>query len=295
MFTIVIPVYNEEKSIKNTISKCNAIIRENGDSNSEIIVVDDCSNDTTYEILKNIEIKLIRHLDNMGYGRSLKDGIMASQNDVIIITDGDETYPIEEIPNLFAEFKNGYNMVVGARKGKYFEESLAKQILRWILKFLVEFTAGKNIEDINSGLRIFRKSEILPYFTTLCDTFSFTTSLTLAYIMTGKYVKYIPIKYNKRKGKTKVKMVKDSMRTIQFIIEAILYYNPIKIFIVFSFLLVILGMLNLVIAFFSYLTIAYIIGISCILLAIIMFGLGLLSIQLNQILTNTRNNDKTIY
>jgi hypothetical protein len=107
-------------------------------------------------------------------------------------------------------------------------------------------------------------------------------------MMTGKYVSYIPISYDKRIGKTKVKLLKDSFRTLQFIIEAILYYNPIKIFIVFSILLLTVSLLCLIIAFFTMLKIAYILGIASIIAAIFIFALGLLSVQLKQIMTNTK-------
>ena len=156
----------------------------------------------------------------------------------------------------------------------------------------MEFTAGRKIPDINSGLRVFRKSKIVPFFDTLCDTFSFTTSLTLAYMMKGKFVKYIPIEYDKRIGETKVKLFKDSSRTLQFIVEAILYYNPIKIFIVFDYLLLFVAFINLIIAFFTKLKIAYIMGVGSILLAILIFSLGLLSIQLKQIILTTKNNNR---
>ena len=72
-------------------------------------------------------------------------------------------------------------MVVGAREGKNYSESIKKGALRFILKYLVEFTAGRRIPDINSGLRVFSRSAVMQYFPHLCDTFSFTTSLTLAY------------------------------------------------------------------------------------------------------------------
>lgn len=291
MFSIVIPAYNEENAIKDTISRCKKIIDINGDNNSEVIVVDDASSDKTFEKAKESKAVVLQHPHNIGYGRSLKDGILQSKNDIIIITDADGTYPIESIPDLLAEYKKGFNMVVGARQGKHYEESFFKKRFRGILRFLVEFTAGRKIPDINSGLRVFSKSEIIPFFDTLCDTFSFTTSLTLAYMMKGKYVKYIPIKYEKRIGKTKVKLFKDSTRTLQFIVEAILYYNPIKIFIVFDYLLLLVAGINLLIAFFTKLKIAYFIGIGSILLAILVFSLGLLSIQLKQLISVKKQNE----
>jgi len=288
MFSIIIPAYNEESSINNCIQHCKLILKEFGSPDSEIIIVDDGSIDNTYEIAKSTNVLIIKHPHNIGYGHSIKDGILKAKNDIIIITDADGTYPIDSIPELLNEYTKGFDMVVGSRTGKYFRESLFKSIHRKILKILVEFTAGRNIPDINSGFRIFSKKTIVPYFKTLCDTFSFTTSLTLAYMMTGKFVTYIPISYNKRIGKTKVRLFKDSLRTIQFIIEAILYYNPIKIFLAFCMLLLIMSFLSLIIAFFTMIKITYIVGISCFIASIFMFGIGLLSIQLKQIIENKK-------
>jgi polyisoprenyl-phosphate glycosyltransferase len=288
MISIIIPSYNEEECIQVTINKCKDLLLKVGNEYSEIIVVDDGSTDNTYQKSLESGIKAIRHPHNIGYGKALKNGILIAKNEIIIITDADGTYPIERIPDLITMYQKGYNMIVGARTGKHYDESFFKKSNRRLLKFLVEFTAGRKIDDINSGLRIFSKSEILPYIDTLCDTFSFTTSLSLAYMMTGKFVGYMPIEYHSRIGKSKVRLFRDSLRTFQFITEAILFYNPIKIFLLFSIILIIIGSLNLVLAYFTYLKIAYVLGISSILLAILMLAIGFLSVQLKQILT--RNN-----
>jgi len=186
MFSVIIPAYNEESVIKSTIEELKKIFIETGFVDAEIILVDDGSSDKTSEASEKAGAVTIRHPHNIGYGRSLKDGILAAKHDTIVITDADGTYPLEMIPALLKEYKKGFNMVVGARQGENYDESLKKKILRLILKKLVEFTAGRKIPDINSGLRVFSREEILPYFSKLCDTFSFTTSLTLAYMMNGK-------------------------------------------------------------------------------------------------------------
>jgi glycosyltransferase involved in cell wall biosynthesis len=286
--SIIIPAYNEENAIEDTLSRCQKILKNLGEK-SEIVVVDDASTDRTVEILKKASVKLIRHPHNIGYGRSLKDGIKAANNDTIVITDADGTYPIEDIPKLTAIYQEGFDMVVGARHGKQYRESFKKKILRRILKFLVEYTAGRKIQDINSGLRVFSKKTVIGYFDTLCDTFSFTTSMTLAYMMTGKFVTYTPINYETRIGKTKVKMFRDTLRTLQFILEAILYYNPLKIYLLFSIFLLIIGLSSLVVAYFTTLSIAYILGIAAILLAILNLSIGMLSIQLKQLLIQGKN------
>ncbi|MDP4266499.1 MAG: glycosyltransferase [Bacteroidota bacterium] len=248
------------------------------------MLVNDGSVDSTSEVINNTDAIVITHPYNVGYGKSLKDGIKSSSNDIIFITDADGTYPIEKIPELLNEYKKGFNMVVGARQGKNYDGNFIKKINRKILKFLVEFTAGRKIPDINSGLRVFSKEESQVYFNTLCDTFSFTTSLTLAYLMNNKFVKYIPIEYHKRVGNTKVKLFKDSLRTLQYIVEAILFYNPIKIFIIFSIILIVLSVFSFGFTFLWGLKSTFMIGISCIFLSILMFGIGMIATILKQIL-----------
>ncbi|MDZ4712102.1 MAG: glycosyltransferase family 2 protein [bacterium] len=291
MFSIVIPAYNEGGVIAITVFDIQKVLSLNNIEGAEIIVVDDGSTDKTSEMSTKSGAITISHPHNIGYGRSLKDGIQAASHDTIIITDADGTYPLEMIPVLAHEFDKGFNMVVGARQGENYDESFKKKVLRLILKKLVEFTAGRSIPDINSGLRVFSKKEILPYFSKLCDTFSFTTSLTLAYMMNGKFVKYIPIDYKKREGKTKVRLFRDSMRTLQFIVEAILFYNPIKIFIVFSGGLLALAGINFLLSFVFHRPFTFYFGLGCVILSILMFGLGLLSVQLKHIMSS--NEPKT--
>jgi glycosyltransferase involved in cell wall biosynthesis len=288
MISIVIPAYNEEDVITDTVVRCKKVLKELFNDEGEVIVIDDCSTDGTCKLAKEAGAITLSHPHNAGYGRSLKDGIQAAKYDLIVITDSDGTYPIERIPDLYSEYQKGFDMVVGARQGKNYDESFKKKILRLILKFLVEYTAGRKIDDINSGLRIFSKKTIMKYFDTLCDTFSFTTSVTLAYMMTGKFVKYIPIEYHKRIGKSHVKLFKDTLRTLQYIIEAILFYNPIKIFLIFCFTTFLFSLMSLSIGIIWQIKSAFYLSAGSILVMFILFGLGMVAVLLKQILFNSR-------
>ncbi len=188
--SVVIPALNEAEAIAETVAVVQRCLSEAG-IEFELIVIDDGSTDRTGDIAAAAGARVIRHLYNLGYGRSLKDGIIAAKYEHIAITDADGTYPFDEMPSLFAEYTQGFDMVVGARRGKAYEESMVKKSLRGVLKFLVEFTAARKIPDINSGMRIFHRDKAIRYFERLCDTFSFTTSLTLAFIMNGHYVSYV--------------------------------------------------------------------------------------------------------
>ncbi len=284
MISVVIPAYNEENAIKETIDDIKKVFKENKTKDFEIVIVNDGSSDKTGEIAKAQGVTVVNHPHNVGYGRSLKDGIRKAKFDTIVITDADRTYPFDQAPMLLKEFKKGFDMVVGARTGSHYRESLVKAPLRKILKFLVEFTANREIPDINSGLRVFSRKTVLEYVDHLCDTFSFTTSMTLAYMMTGRFVKYLPIPYEKREGQTKVKLVKDSLRTLQYILQSINYYNPIKIFMLFAALCIIGSIGGFLLSIFMGLQSGFYLGIGGLLVSLVIVGLGLVADLLKQIM-----------
>ena len=281
MISVIIPAKDEEESIAATIQEIQRSLEE---IEHEIIIVNDDSQDGTAERALSAGVKVISHPHNLGYGASLKTGIRAAKYDTIVITDADGTYPNEQIPALLKEYDKGFDMVVGARTGQNYFESALKAPLRLILKFMVEYTAGRKVPDVNSGLRVFSKQKAIPFFSHLSNTFSFTTSITLAYMMNSLFVKYIPIPYHKRSGKTKVRLLRDALRTLQYINEAATYYNPLKIFLLISWAAVIASLLSLLIAFLSNITLFYFIGIGGLLMSIQVFCLGLIAVLLRQIM-----------
>jgi len=286
MISVVIPAYNEENAIAYTIQEIRDVFKKMSvDTDKyEIIVVNDGSTDQTGKEAESQSARVINHPHNVGYGRSLKDGILNAKFDAIVITDADRTYPFEMVPELYAEYQKGFDMVVGARTGNHYRESWLKSPLRYILKFLVEFTAGRKVPDVNSGLRIFSKKTVCTYLQHLCDTFSFTTSMTLAYMMTGRFVKYIPIAYEKREGKSKVRLFRDSLRTLQYILQAINYYNPIKIFILFAFTCIFFSAIGFLMSAVFGLHSGFLLGIGGLLVSLIVMCFGLTADLLKQIM-----------
>jgi glycosyltransferase involved in cell wall biosynthesis len=230
MISVVIPAYNEEGAIAATIAGVRAVIADA----DEVVVVDDGSTDATASIAATHDVTVVRHVYNIGYGWALKHGIERAKHDTIVILDADGTYPAVDIPRLLKVYEQGFDMVVGARSPTTIKEPVFKSALRTILTMLVEFTVGRRVPDVNSGLRVFNRITLRPYFAQLCDTFSFTTSLTLAYMMTGRFVAYLPIAYGERVGRTKVRMFRDTLRTLQYIVLTIVYFNPTKIFLLLS-------------------------------------------------------------
>ena len=281
MISVIIPAKDEEAAVGSTVQQVRGAL---GKTKHEVVVVDDGSRDATAERARKAGARVISHPHNLGYGAALKTGIRAARYDTIVITDADNTYPNDQIPQLLKVYQKGFDMVVGERTGEHYLESILKSPLRMVLKFLVEYTTGRKVPDVNSGLRIFSREKVLPYFSHLCNTFSFTTSLTLAYMMNFLFVAYLPIPYHKRTGRTKVRLWRDTLRTLQYIVEAIVYYNPIKLFILMSSLIIGGSLFSLVVALFTRLTIFYFLGIGGILMSILIFSLGLIAVLLQKIM-----------
>ena len=233
--TIIVPAFNEEEAIKNTIDRLKSLSKKENWI-SEIIVVNDGSADNTSSIAKNLGVTVIDHPTNGGYGLCLQHGIKVAKHDLIAITDADGTYPIEKLPELVKMTEEkGFDMAIGARQGREYRKGLWKYPARIIFKLLAEFVAGRRIPDINSGLRVIKKEKLLPHYERTCYGFSFTTSITLIFFLNGYFVGYLPIPYEKRVGKSKVKHFHDSLRTAQIMVSVIAFYNPLKLFLLISF------------------------------------------------------------
>jgi polyisoprenyl-phosphate glycosyltransferase len=293
MISAVIPALNEERALGQTIAALAATLAAAKLEPFEIVVVDDGSTDNTRSIALQAGARVVSHPHNLGYGRSLKDGIQAATYDTIVITDADGTYPVETIPELVSLYRRGFDMVVGQRHGPHYRQSSFKMPMRRLLRFLVEWTAARRVPDINSGLRIFSKSSVVQYFPHLCDTFSFTTSLTLSYMMTSRFVAYHKIDYYERIGTSKVRLLRDSLLTLQYIIEAIVYYNPLKIFLLFSLICALGGILLVVMAVSLQIVTLIWLGVGTSLVAIIVLCIGLLAVQLKQIMESPRRSPRS--
>jgi len=241
MFSIVIPTHNEEKAIGAVLDELIEVLEGQA---YEIIVVDDGSTDNTAKIAQEKEagkyVKLIQHPYNKGYGAALKAGIKNATNDLILIIDGDGSYPVKAIPELLKE-ADEYDMVVGARIGKEVKIQLYRRPAKWFLSKLANYLAETKIPDLNSGMRIFRKKDVEKFLNILPSKFSFTTTMTLAYHNTELSVKYVPINYYKRAGKSKIKPFSDGFNFIMLIVRTITYFNPLKIFLPISIVLFVFG------------------------------------------------------
>lgn len=285
MISVIIPVFNEQDAIARTLRELRDVLEQDF-REYEIIIINDGSTDNSLEIIKRERVKnlcLINHIENLGYGKSLLDGILSAKYDCVAIMDADGSYSAKDIKELYP-FYPQYDMVVGARSGKAYKEGIFKRPARKLFKCLSEYASGRNIPDINSGLRLFKKEIVLKFQDSLCFGFSFTTTLTLIFLLNHYYVKFVPISYLRRKGKSKINHPRDMLRAGQIIIESILYYNPIKLFLLIgtidSIFGIAIGALN---HFYFKIKILEIISAFCVASFIPIFCFGLIADQLKKI------------
>jgi hypothetical protein len=145
----------------------------------------------------------------------------------------------------------GFDMAVGARTGKAYRGSFPKMPARRVFVWLAEYATGTKIADINSGLRVFRRELALRYAHTISNGFSFTATITLAALLNGFFVAYLPVEYGPRVGRSHVSHLRDSLRALQIIVENILYYNPLKLFLLLCQVLGCLAIVGAVLAVFA--------------------------------------------
>jgi len=236
--TVIIPAYNEERGIGEVIDKTKDAM-ENTRTSYEIIVVDDGSTDETAAIVKEKSVKLIQHPYNKGYGAALKTGVKNAKGNVVLFIDADAQQNADDIQKLLEPIEE-YDMVVGKRtKGS--KIPLVRRLGKSILSALANYLASQKIPDLNSGFRAIKKEVVMKYMGILPDTFSFTTTITLATIKEGYNLKYVPIETGERVGSSKVKLFRDGSRFVMLILRTIVLFDPMKVFLPVSIALFLMG------------------------------------------------------
>lgn len=231
--SVVLPAFNEEGAVADVVSGLAAALKAAGLAAWEILVVDDGSKDKTAEAAEKAGARVVRHPVNMGYGRSLLSGAEAAAHPWLLFLDADGSYRPDEAVGLLAHAA-GCDMVVGARQGSLFWGSPTKAVLRFIQLKLSAFVAGTPIPDTNSGVRLVRKAALEKHLPVRCYGYSLSTTMTLSFIQQALFVKFVPVSYDPRKGSSKVKLLRDTLRTLQLMLSIILYFNPTKFAVVLA-------------------------------------------------------------
>ena len=196
MFSIVVPLYNEEGNIENLIYEIISSLEDFKEY--EIVLVDDCSDDNTPELLKKFEthpnIKIVTNIKNRGQSYSIHKGVTQSFYNTIITIDGDGQNVPSNIPSLIKEFNdnNDVYLVGGIRNNR--KDNFIKIMTSKLANSIRSFVLKDNCSDTGCSLKIFDKKIFLtfPFFNGI---HRFLPALFLGY---GYKTKFINVDHRKR-------------------------------------------------------------------------------------------------
>lgn len=240
--SIIIPVYNEEEAIGQDLNTIISTMDASG-RDYEVIVVDDASTDGTARVVESFEgVTLLRHRSNRGGGFSRNTGIKEATGDVVVVTDGDATYPNQDIPRLLEHMEEqDLDMVVGARRKEAGTAKFLRTPAKLFIRKLAELMSGFKIPDLNSGLRAIKKSVFMRYIEMLPWGHSWVSTITLAMLSDGYEVDFLPIDYYHRQGKSTFHPIKDTSGYLTLVVRTVTWFNPLKVFVPIALVVGLLG------------------------------------------------------
>lgn len=236
--TIIIPAYNESEVIDEVVSNLRNLYPD-----YKIIVIDDGSTDNTAEKVDTNKCKLIQHPFNRGYGASWKTGVTNADTDIVIFFDGDGQFDPNDVKRVLDELiEHNCDMVTGCRTQESYTPWTRKPGKALLLR-LARFLVHKPIKDLNCGLRAIKRHVLLRYLHLLPDGFSASTTSKLVFLKRGYLVRSVDIVTKKRAGKSSVRIIKDGFSTILLMLRIISLFEPMRIFIPSSLVLLLVSMI----------------------------------------------------
>ena len=252
--TVVLPAYNEVGHIEAEIVRISEAMDASGYA-YDLDVYDDGSTDGTRDLLRDLadsgrfpRLRYVPRARNGGSGTIRRIGSQEARGRIVVWTDADMTYPNERIPEFVRMLDEDptYDQVVGARTSEEGTYKVLRVPAKWAIRRIASYLTATRIPDLNSGLRAFRRDVALPYLPLLPPGFSCVTTLTVAFLSNGHEVRYEPIEYAKRAGKSKFNFVKDAYRYILQVLRMVMYFNPLKVLMPVALWLLGIGVLKVV-------------------------------------------------
>ena len=231
--TIVIPVYNEEKRIKNAVDALNTHLPSFKDITVNVIFVNDGSTDQTVNVInsldKDFNSEIISYATNQGKGYALKTGFLQAAGDYVLLMDADMSTPFEELTKFLPEIKNNTPVIIGSRKTA--GANVLKHQKPWRQKLGEGFTLLSNlllvlnISDFTCGFKVFRQDAAYKIFKTQqIKRWGYDSEIIFLAKKFGFSIKEIPVVWTNDE-RSRVNLFKDVFRSFWDLIQ--LRYNDL--------------------------------------------------------------------
>lgn len=241
--TIVVPIYNEADSLQTFLPDLLEAREKNGWS--VVFVNDGSTDDTAQHLAACMEqdfTQVITHKLNRGYGGALKTGILAAKTSHLVTIDSDGQHSVSDIEPLFRfAVEHDADMVVGDRsraKGKTSFRDFGK----WLIKGFTKLLMPLPINDLNSGFKLYRTNMAQKYIALCPNSMAFSDVITLAFINQRCLVLEYPISIQERKSGRSTISVQTALDTVMEIINLVLLFNPLRIFLPLSTICIVAGL-----------------------------------------------------
>ncbi len=281
-YSIILPAKNEAAALELLLPQLRELF-----VNEEIIVVDDGSTDQTVAVCEANNVRVISHPHSMGNGAAVKSGVRAATGDILIFMDADGQHRPSDIFGLLEKFKQGFEMVVGARNSgsqagvhRAFANSFYNKLATWMV--------GQDVEDLTSGFRVVKADKFRKFLYLLPNGFSYPTTITMSFFRAGLPVAYVPIIAPKRVGKSHIRLLRDGARFLLIIFKIGTLYSPLRLFLPISGLFFFTGLGYYL---YSFLTVHRFTNMSALLFitSVLIFLIGLVSEQVTML--NYKDSD----
>ncbi|MBI5618497.1 MAG: glycosyltransferase family 2 protein [Gammaproteobacteria bacterium] len=226
--SVILPAKNEAAGLARLLPKLKAKLPD-----AEIIVVDDGSTDTTADICAAEGVRRVRHPYSMGNGAAIKSGARAAHGHVLVFMDADGQHDPDDVPRLLEMLEEGYEMAVGAREWDT-HASGGRALANRLYNGLASYMTQNRIDDLTSGLRAARARHFKRFLYLLPNGFSYPTTCTMAFFRSGLPVAYVPIRAQRREGKSHIKLVEDGLKFLMIIVKVGTLFSPMRLFLPLS-------------------------------------------------------------